>query len=345
MTGQTPLRLGLIGCGRIAQVAHLSAIEKTDAVHLSTVCDGNPTIVADVARRYGIQHTTTSAAEVFASDIDAVVIAVPDRFHEALVAQALAAGKHVLVEKPLAPTVEECERLVAAAQEAQVVLQVGAMKRHDLGMRWAGDFVRSTLGPVRSFHAWYRIGDLRPGIEHSLFPRVFTDPGVTSTEAGFKADRQKYLLATHGSHVFDTVLNLVGGVTGVVARHRGFGRDQMWSIILETAGGAVGTVDLTVDVPGEPDEGIQVFGEQGWVRVDTPFPFYKKASAVRAYHHGVVREPVFPLGDAYELQLNDFASAVRGEIAPFPDAEDGLNAVRLIRAVADAVESGREVRL
>lgn len=342
----TPVRLGLIGCGRIAQVAHLPASEKTDQVELTMVCDGNEYTANAVARRYGVPLATTDAAVVLASpEVDAVLIAVPDRFHESLVAQALAAGKHVLIEKPLAATVEECERLVESATDSGLVLQVGAMKRHDLGLRWAKDFIDTTMGQVRSFHAWYRIGDLRPGIEHSLFPHVHSDPNVVAKEAGFKADRQRYLLATHGSHVFDTVLNLVGDVTRVVAKHRGFGRDQMWSIVFEMANGSIGTIDLTVDVPGEPDEGIQVFGEKGWVRAQIPFPFYKKPAAVEAYHDGSVVVPSIMLGDAYELQLNDFAAAVRGEGPAFPDAADGLAAVRLIAAVAEAVETDREVRV
>ena len=122
MTSSTPVRLGLIGCGRIAQVAHLPAIEKTDQVELTMVCDGNEYTANAVARRYGVPAATTDSAEVFASpDVDAVLIAVPDRFHESLVSQALAAGKHVLIEKPLAATVEECERLVAAAAESGLV--------------------------------------------------------------------------------------------------------------------------------------------------------------------------------------------------------------------------------
>lgn len=282
---------------------------------------------------------------VASPDVDAVLIAVPDRFHEPLVTQALAAGKHVLIEKPLAASVEECERLVELTGTGGLVLQVGAMKRHDLGLRWAKEFIDTTMGQPRSFHAWYRIGDLRPGIEHSLFPRVYSDPNVVATEAGFKADRQRYLLATHGSHVFDTVLHLVGEVTSVVAKHRGFGRDQMWSIVFTMANGSIGTVDLTVDVPGVPDEGIQVFGERGWVRAQIPFPFYKLPAAVEAYHDGSVVVPSITLGDAYELQLNDFAGAVRGEGPAFPDAAAGLAAVRLIAAVAEAVETGREVQL
>ena len=77
--------------------------------------------------------------------------------------------------------------------------------------------------------AWYRIGDLRPGIETTLFPRVYADERVRAQEAVVKADRQRYLLATHGAHIFDTLRYLLGDVARVEARHRGDGRDHAWA--------------------------------------------------------------------------------------------------------------------
>jgi hypothetical protein len=62
------------------------------------------------------------------------------------------------------------------------------------------------LGEPRSFNAWYHIGDLRPGIEASVFQHLHADMTARRAEATSKADRPRYLLATHGAHVFDTVL-------------------------------------------------------------------------------------------------------------------------------------------
>jgi predicted dehydrogenase len=340
------VRVALIGCGRIAQVAHLPALEKAAGLRLVAVSDPSADVARSLAQRYDVPAAYTDQAEVFAdAEVEAVIVAAPDRFHFALAAEALRAGKHVLVEKPLTATVGEAEQLVDLVQQTGLVLQVGAMKRHDQGLQFAKRFVATGLGEPRSFNAWYRIGDLRPGIEATLFPRIYADLAVRETEATFKADRRRYLLATHGAHVFDTVRYLLGDVASVVARHREDGKDQVWQVILTTSSGAVGTVSVTVDVPNVPTEGIEIFGSTGTVRVDTPFPFYRLASTVQAYATGQTIVPTLTDGDAYERQAEAFAATIRAGGTPNPDVHDGLEAVRLIEATAAAVDSGVEVRL
>lgn len=339
-----PVRLALVGCGRIAQVAHLPAIEKADGVSLVAVADPSAAVAAAVARRYDVPGAYTDHADAFA-DADAVIVAAPDRFHYPITVDALGAGRHVLVEKPLTATSAEAEALAGLVDGSGLVLQVGSMKRHDQGLQYAHRFVAEKLGRPRTFTAWYRIGDLRPGIEATLFPRVYADEQARTTEAALKADRQRYLLATHGAHLFDTVRYLLGDVVSVVAKHRHAGRDQYWQLLLTLASGVIGTVGITVDVPGVPAEGIEIFGSDGSVRVDIPFPFYRLASSVHAYANGETVVPVLTDGDPYERQIEAFAKAVRGDVPPNPDVRDGLQAVRLIEATAAAVESGLEVKL
>ena len=340
------VRTALVGCGRIAQVAHLPAFEKAAGVELVAVSDPSREVAEAVARRYAVPGAYTSQAEALAGEaVEAVVITAPDRFHHDLASEALSAGKHVLIEKPLASTVAEAQVLVDLVEETGLVLQVGSMKRHDEGVQWARGFVGSQLGEARSFNAWYRIGDLRAGIEASLFPRMFADGTARETEAEFKADRQRYLLTTHGSHVFDTVRNLLGPLTSVVARHRAHGRDQQWQIIATTGSGAIGTISITTDVPGLPAEGIEIFGADGSVRVETHFPFYRRSSTVHAYAAGQIVQPTLTDGDAYQRQVEAFATTIRKNGRPVPDARDGLAAVRAIEATAAAVASGAEVTL
>ena len=349
---ESRVRLGLIGCGRIAQVAHLPALEKADGIELVVVCDPSEDVAEAVAARYGIGAHVADAAEVFKNDqVEAVLIAVPDRFHYALAEAALRAGKHVLVEKPIASTSAEAERLVALQAETGLIVQVGSNKRHDPGVSFARDFIASgRLGEARSFHLWYRIGSIRPGVEATLFPRTFVDQQVRTTEAGFKADRARYLLATHGAHIFDTLRFLLGDVASVTAVHRETGRDQAWSVIVTLKSGAIGTIGIAVDVPGDGAEGIEIFGSEGQLRLDTHFPFFRRASDVRAYSasKGGFTVPVFDDTDAYERQAEAFARAVRGDRgveSVNPTAADGLEAVRLIEAVAASSASGAEVTL
>ena len=345
------VRLGVIGCGRIAQVAHFPALDKADGIEVVVVCDQSEQVARAVAARYGIGAYVTEAAEVLENpQVEAVLIAVPDRFHRELAEAALRAGKHVLVEKPLASTVEEARQLVGVQAETGLTLQVGSMKRHDPGLSFACDFVAAgRLGEVRSFHAWYRIGTIRPGVEATLFPRTFADERVRQVEAGFKADRARYLLATHGAHIFDTIRYLLGDddIRSVTVAHRDFGRDQTWNILVTLVSGAIGTIGIVVDVPGDGAEGIEVFGSEGQLRVDTHFPFFRRASDVWAFNakEGSATVPVFADTDPYERQAEAFARAVRGAVVAKPDARDGLAAVRLIAAVGESAATGAEVRL
>src|SRR2546428_13857876 len=101
MTG--PVRVALIGCGRIAQVAHLPGLERALGIELVAVSDPSRTVAEAVARRYGVPAVRTDASQVFSDpSVDAVILAAPDRFHYQLTRGALEAGKHVLIEKPLA---------------------------------------------------------------------------------------------------------------------------------------------------------------------------------------------------------------------------------------------------
>jgi predicted dehydrogenase len=338
-----PVRLALVGCGRIAQVAHLPAVEKAEGVELVAVSDPSGAVARSVARRRGVAAYTDQGSVWADASVEAVIVAAPDRFHHRLATEALTAGRHVLVEKPLASTVAQAEDLVGLVDRTGLTLQVGAMKRHDQGVRYAGRFIAERLGQVRSFNAWYRIGDLRPGIEAALFPPVVAEPDVRRREAVAKADRRRYLLATHGAHVFDTVRFLLGEVASLVARHRGHDRDHVWQLLVTTAAGAVGTVTIAADVPGLPAEGIEVFGVTGAVRVDLHFPFYRRAATVHAYTDGAVVVPTLTDGDAYQRQVEAFARTIRAGGRPVPDVRDGLAAVRLIEATATAVDTGAEV--
>lgn len=338
-----PVRLALVGCGRIAQVAHLPAVEKAEGVELVAVSDPSGAVARSVARRRGVAAYTDQGSVWADASVEAVIVAAPDRFHHRLATEALTAGRHVLVEKPMASTVAEAEDLVGVVDRTGLTLQVGAMKRHDQGVRYAGRFIAERLGQVRSFNAWYRIGDLRPGIEAALFPPVVAEPDARRREAAAKADRRRYLLATHGAHVFDTVRFLLGEVASLVARHRGHDRDHVWQLLVTTAAGAVGTVTIAADVPGLPAEGIEVFGATGAVRVDLHFPFYRRAATVHAYTDGAVVAPTLTDGDAYQRQVEAFAHTIRAGGRPVPDVRDGLAAVRLIEATATAVDTGAEV--
>ena len=144
------LRIGVLGCGPIAQFAHLEACRRARNAELYALCD----LATELLERMAAVHqprTTYRRFEDMLADpqVEAVIIATADQFHVPLCKQALAAGKHVLVEKPLGVEVEECEILRRQVAASPRLLQVGNMKRFDPGIAFARKFIREEIGAFR----------------------------------------------------------------------------------------------------------------------------------------------------------------------------------------------------
>ncbi|MEQ7126531.1 Gfo/Idh/MocA family oxidoreductase [Actinopolymorpha sp. B11F2] len=339
------VRLGVIGCGRIAQVAHLPAVAKADGVQLVAVSDPSETLAHGVAARYGVTGCTDTG-ELLGHRLDAVLIAAPDRLHLPLGVQALEAGRHVLVEKPAADTATHAAELQARAESAGRKLQVGSMRRHDPGMAYA-KAAMAELGTILTATSWYRIpATLRRPTEAALFPALVVDEDVRAREAGFKADRDRYLLLTHGAHVFDTLRLLVGELTNVRAQVAHHGRDYSWHGTSRLAGGGLVTFEISADVRGEYAEGIEIYGEHGHLSIRSDFPFFRHASRVRVHLDRTreTRTPEFGASDPYQRQVEAFARAIVTDAPTDPSGVDGAAALRLIEAVAtSAAADGKEV--
>lgn len=348
MAGETApvLRLGLIGCGRIAQVAHLPAIAKSEQLRLAAVSDPSPVLAQSVGRRYGVPGYVRTE-ELLGLDLDAVVVAVPDRFHRDIGCRALEAGKHVLLEKPAAATSAEAADLLAAAVKADRRLQIGAMRRHDPGIQYARSAL-TALGSIQLAGFWYRLpAALRDSTEAALFPPVVVDESVRSAEKAFKADREDYLLRTHGAHVFDTVRYLLGEVSGLRADMYRSGADLHWDGTLRTASGPA-RFAISANVHGPYSEGAQIFGDCGQITIESYFPFYRQASRTRIFREQTLEwtGPDYGAVDPYQRQLEAFAVTVRDGGAVDPDIGDGAEALRLIEATArSAQDGGRPVTL
>ena len=344
-----PVRIGVIGCGRIAQAAHLQAIPKSPAVHLVAVADPSPALSEGVARQYGVQGYTDSD-DLLQADIEAVVIATPDRFHYPLGLAALTAGKHVLMEKPLAATSTDAEALAALAAEKDLRLQTGAMKRHDPGLHFAHQHLPQ-IGDILSYSSVYRIPAQRAAIEDTVFPvRMVVDQAVRTTENTFKAQKNRaaYLLATHGAHVFDQLIYFAGQPRWISVNSAVVGQDYTWHGTVGLPSGGLGSFDMIVDAHADASEGFEIFGSKGHIKASTFQPFWKRASDVEVYLEdtGVSLRPHPRDTNAFKIQLDDFATAIRNGGGENPNPAHGIAAVRLIEAAAHSTQlDGAKVTL
>ena len=341
------LRIGLLGCGTISQFAHLPALMRAKHTELVAICDGGHDLLEKVGLQTGVRRLFTDYNEFLANGgMDAVLIAVPDEFHLPLARQALEAGKHVLVEKPLALNSAECAALAGVVSRSGKKLQVGCMKRHDPGIAFARDFLRERVGEIHSASGWYRDSMFRYDVQQAILPRVIRSYAAIRPASDPKtADRRRYSLFTHGAHLFDTIRFLAGDVSAVTAGLAEKYRQFSWHGLLHFKTGALGHFELSVKVSGDYSEGYTVHGEHGSVEIRTFLPFYYRPSEVRAFD-GRRQQWRTPLGsdsNPYKNQIEAFARAVLEDRPTNPDVADGWAAVSLLEAVEESVKCGGNV--
>lgn len=343
------LRIGVLGCGPIAQFAHFDACRKARNAELYAICD----VADDLRARMAAIHeprTTYAKYEQMLADpqVEAVIIAVADQFHVPLSIQAIQAGKHVLVEKPLGVTVEECRELAKAVHSSGLVFQVGNNRRFDPGVAFARQFIQEEIGGLTALKAWYCDSTYRYTMTDNLQPIPVQSKQARRPSGNPKADRQRYFMLTHGSHLVDTARFLGGAITAVKARLTSQYDSYCWFIETDFENGALGHLELTIPVRGDFEEGFRVYGEHGSINGRVYLPWYHKASDVecfstkdRQYHR--------PLGEdsySYKLQIEGLADAVlHGKPQSGASVDDGYAALRAMVAIARSVETGERVLL
>src|SRR5947209_12317656 len=338
------LRIGVLGCGPIAQAAHFEACRKARNAELYAICDLAEDLVARMSAIHEPRVTYQDYGAMLADpQIEAVIVATADQFHVEHAARALAAGKHVLVEKPLGVTVEECEALREQVQASGLLLQVGTMKRFDPGIAFARQFIKEEMGQLLALKAWYCDSTYRYTMTENLQPILVTSARARRPAGNPKADKRQYYLLTHGSHLVDTARFLGGEIARVQARLvEKFGA-YCWFVATEFADGSVGHLDLTMAVRMDWHEGFQVYGEYGSVIGKTYSPWYLRSSDVECFsirddqYHRILGEDAH----FYKLQIEGFADAILHKASMRgADFEDGTAAVRAWIAISRSVESG-----
>lgn len=341
------LRVGVLGCGPIAQIAHFDACRKARNAELYAICD----LAEDLTAKMAAVHeprTVYHEYEAMLSDpqVEAVIVAVADQFHVPLARMALAAGKHVLVEKPLGVSIEECEQL--NSQLNGRVLQIGNNRRFDPGITFARRFIQEEIGGVMALKAWYCDSTYRYTMTDNLQPLVHQSPQAKRPSGNPKADRQRYFLLTHGSHLVDTARFLGGDILSVRARHIEKFQSHSWFVDVTFANGALGHLDLTIPIRGDFGEGFQIYGQFGSVQGKVFLPWFHKSSEVECFS---TRDNQFhrPLGEdahTYKRQIEGFADTILNGIPQHgANLQDGIAAMRALIAIARSTESGHETLL
>ncbi len=337
------IRFGLIGCGMIAGL-HASALREIPGAELGGACDPVPgRAEAFVLQNGGKAYPGT--AELLADpSIDAVCICTPSGTHADLAVQAACAGKHVVVEKPMAITMGQLRRVEDACRENSVKLCCISQLRFTRAYR-----------QIREAVAEGKLGRLVCG---DIYMKYYREEGyyAGSSWRGTLAMDGGGALMNQGIHGVDLVQSIMGPVRSVFARSRTLlhhiEAEDTLSAVVEYESGALGVIQATTSARPGYGRRMEINGTLGgitltedhitaWNLEDPP------ESLLRPVESGIqtAGDPAALAAECHAEQLADMVRAIRTGGDPLVDQKEGRKAVEIILAIYRSAETGRPVTL
>ncbi len=332
-----PLRVAVIGAGAIAQVAHLPALRRLPGVEVAAICDNDLGKAQALAARYDVRETFDDIEEVLKyAHADAVAICTPNHLHEIHIVSALAAGAHVLCERPLALTVAGVERVLQASEKYGKRVMVGMNHRF-----------RSDVQAVRGFLAGGDIGLLqaiRSGWYTFRPSRQMIGWRLRRQEAGGGA------FLDLGLPLLDLGLWLAGwpAAKRISAHTMGSSKDaveDMATALVVCENGVSLSIDVSWRHMGEAERlWFDLAGTTGSASVQ-PLRVFKEA-------HGTVNDVTprgasgreTPFTQSYRAEWTYFLAVLKGDVNA-PPPRDQLAVHRVLDAVYRSADEGRDVLL
>lgn len=332
-----PLKIGVVGGGGIAQVAHLPVLSKIKGVEVLGICDADVPKARAIAQRFRVKDAFDDIEELLRFEqLDAVVICTPNHLHEAHILAALSAGVHVLVEKPLALTPASVQRVARAAERRKKIVMAGMNHRYRPDVQAVRSFVQTgELGEIQSVRGSWHL--FRPSRAH----------------LGWRTKRE----LSGGGAMLDlglTMLDLAFWLAGNPAPRRvsavleGGGRDKA----VEQSGSAFvvcdGELSIFFDVTwrhvGEGERfGMGVRGSRGTASIN-PLRVWKElhGTPTDVSPGSVSRENAFTA--SYRAEWAHFLAAIAGE-ATAPSLDEHLTLHRTLDAIYRSAAEGKDVAL
>jgi predicted dehydrogenase len=334
MTGNA--RIGVIGLGEVGQ-HHVRGVLGARGADLAAIADLDAQLLAETAGTTGAAQYVDGVALLADESLDAVIICVPHKYHADLAVEALDRGKHVLVEKPMAVTTAECDRMIAAAEQAGRLLTVSHNQLFYEPHRKAKEMInRGAIGSPTMLRAHLAIGGKLGGWR--------ADPDLTGGGLLFDA----------GVHRFYVARSLMGEIKAVTARldtdrPRQKGEDQA-AVTLEFVDGGLGVIDAGYHAPdGVFDDGIELIGADALIRIPGCEAHFENFSLEPdlLIHRSGTWEVVTTTPDSWPetiaKSVAHFIDCIAGRGDPLVPASEGRRIVEIIEAAYRSAIEGRTV--
>jgi UDP-N-acetyl-2-amino-2-deoxyglucuronate dehydrogenase len=342
VTAATPVRIALVGCGRIS-ASHFDAIAKVEGLALAAVCDVVEARAREAGQRLGVPWFTRYETMLAEAPCEAVAIATPSGLHPAQGILAAQAGKHVISEKPMGISLAAADALVQACDAAKVQLFVVKQNRLNATVQ----LVKRALDKGRFgrlFLANTTVRWQRPQAYYDQAPWRGTwefDGGAFMNQA---------------SHYVDLMQWLVGPVESVIAKTATLARkieaEDTGAAVLKFRNGALGVIEVTMlTYPKNLEGSFTLIGETGTVKIGGTAVnriehwAFADQDADDAEVERVNTEPASVYGFGHVPYYRNVLRVIRGEAVADTDGRGGRKSLELILGIYESARTGREVSL
>jgi len=341
------VRVGVIGCGAIAEYVHLPAYKENPMARLIAVCDINKERAKKVAEAFEAESWYIDYKELLKrDDIDAVSICTPNHLHCEQAVAAAEAGKHILLEKPMALTLRECDEIINACKKSGVKLMIGTNSKFDPVYQRVKTLIDQAL-----------IGKILIIKHHMAHSGPYK---IWPAASDWFFDKDKVgggCLMDLGSHAFDLLRWLAGDVTSVMAIGGAFiKKDKKMEdnalVLLTFKEGMLGEADFSWTYKGGYEVTTEIIGTEGAIFVETPrspITMYseKIPSEVLKESKINVRVPMSlsEMMASTKRKIDHFIECIAEDKEPIVTGEDGRAAVEIILAAYESMKTGKRIHL
>jgi len=329
------LRIGVIGLGWFGKI-HCDTIVGIPNLELAALCTRTPDRLAELAQKFNVGKTYRDYREMIADpEIDAVsIVTMWDQHTEPAIA-ALDAGKHVFLEKPMASTVADCRKIIAAAKRSKGILQIGHICRFNPRYRMAKQAIDAgRIGKIVAMSS-------RRNIPAAWTPEILNKIGPIVGDAIHDTD---LMLWFTGDRIVSTYAQTVDV--------RGLKHPDIGQTIYRFAGGASATLEtvwcMPEKTPFDIDERMSIIGTEGIIHIQDTFPNLGIVSSDKLHSPDTTYWPSFDgvRGGALRDEFAYFAGcALTGTTPAIGRPEDAAAALEATLAAEESARTGNVIRI
>ncbi|MCF6135578.1 Gfo/Idh/MocA family oxidoreductase [Thermoactinomyces vulgaris] len=334
------IRYGIVGCGHIAK-KHVAAIKAVEGAELVAVCDTNEERLSEFAVD-GVRGYT-DLKDMLASDVDVVCICTPSGIHAPLTIQAAEAKKHVIVEKPMALTLEDADRMIDACEKNGVKMAVV----HPNRFRPAVVELRKQLEQG----AFGKIGHANATVRWNRNQAYYDQAPWRGTKA-----MDGGVLMNQAIHNMDLLLWMMGDIEEISSYHatriRNIEAEDTSVSVIRFKNGALGVLEAAVTIyPKNLEESLSIFGEKGTAVIGGPTANWIKEWKFEGLpdeeaQNTIRRVEQDPFGiPGHQCIIQDMTEAVLKDRKPVVSGEEGRKALSFVIGCQLAAERNRPIRM